>query len=139
MVNLDKNTYIPKAGDATITKVEEGTVYELLPTDRIPAFKNALTFIPKSITTEADKEAYRENRLKEQHIQLTMKMANGQEFSSILKIPKPSKRGFNDSNLVKMIKAYDLPTDTKDWVGHSIKFIVSSGGYPKIDIPEQED
>lgn len=139
MVNIGKNSYLPKGGNATIVKVDEGTARELLPKERIESFKKSITYFPDSLKTDAEKEQYREDRLDEFYCMLTLQVENSKiTWTQIFKYPRPTPRGYKQSALIKISKRYKLPDDTLQWVGKTVEYIMN-GDFPKISIEDDED
>jgi len=120
-----------------ITEIRDGPAVTLLPPERIEGFRKSITFIPKALTTNAEKEAYLDSYMEQMFCDIALKTDTGMEWTQLFKYPKKSPMGYKKSTIIAIKKLYKLPDETAQWVGKTVRYEMN-GDYPKIAV-ELED
>jgi hypothetical protein len=130
MVKLDVQG---KEFDAIITSVTETTLDKLIEIPEQKAlFIEAIKRYPKKVVTFEQKEAYKLERMQRLGLKVAYKLVDGSERYKFIVIPLAT--GWTNSNLGKFIAKNNLPADTDEWVGKTVKATIDSSGFPTLSV-----
>lgn len=128
MVKLDVQG---KEFDAIITAIAETNLDKLIVIPEQKAlFIEAIKRYPKKVVTLEQKEAYKLERMQRLGLKIMYKLNDGSERYKFMVIPKDT--GWTNSNLGKFIAKNNLPADTDEWIGKTVKATIDGSGFPTL-------
>jgi len=133
MVNLEKYKQTEKM-EGVIKALSEMTLRAFLETEeKIKAFCKGMTKFPKNVTTEAEKEQYRQDRLDGNVLVVSYAVTMDDKVytnSEFLNLPTPI--GWGRSKLKAFKEKNDLPSDTNKWLHEKIRVTINKDGYLRL-------
>ena len=134
MVNLEG--FKAEKWEGKITKVEKMTLRNYLETpDKIKAFKNGMTKLPRSLDNASAKEIneHKETRMDSDVLVLTYAIeANDKTYTNREFFGIPSITGWGRSKLKALREKNDLNYDTDTWEGESVMVVINKDGYLRL-------